>query len=128
MVYQFSPRARQQSARGGLRTADAVGVPLPAIVRMSHIVALAILLLAADLYAQTSTVIGTITFRDQRPAVNVFVSISGYYQYTDVSGRYKIEGVPQGRQHMIIKRGQTILWEGDVNIAGAVATVDQRLP
>jgi hypothetical protein len=60
--------------------------------------------------------------------VNVFVSIGGRYRYTDVGGRYKIQGVPQGRQHMTIKSGQIILWQGDVNINGTVATVDRVLP
>jgi len=88
----------------------------------------AILLLAADLRAQSSTVIGTIAYHNRKPAVNVFVSIGGRYRYTDVGGRYKIEGVPQGRQHMTIKSGQRILWQGDVNISGTIATVDRVLP
>jgi len=89
--------------------------------------AVAILLLAADLHAQTSIVIGTITNRNHKPAVNVLVSIGGRYRYTDVGGRYKLEGVPRGQQHMTIKKGQRILWQGDVNISGTTATVDQTL-
>jgi hypothetical protein len=87
-----------------------------------------VLLLTADLRAQTSTVIGTITYHNRKPAVNVYVSIGGRYRYTDVGGRYKLEGVPQGRQHMTIKSGQRILWQGEVNINGTIATVDRALP
>ena len=36
--------------------------------------------------------------------------------------------VPQGHQHMTIKSGQRILWQGDVNINGTIATMDQVLP
>ena len=100
----------------------------PTILRLSCVLAAVILLLAADLHAQSSTVIGTITYRNGKPAVNVFVTIGGRYRYTDVGGRYKIEGVPQGRQHMTIKLGQRILWQGDVNISGAFATVNRTLP
>ena len=97
--------------------------------RFSVVCALAaMLLLAADLRAETSTVIGTISHRNGTPAVNVFVSIGGHYRYTDVGGRYKIEGVPQGKQRMTIKSGQRILWEGEVTVTGAVATVDRVLP
>jgi len=87
-----------------------------------------ILLLAADLHAQTSTVIGTITYHNGKPAVNVYVSIAGRYRYTDVGGRYKIEGVPQGHQQMTIKTGKKILWQGDAIINGTIATVNRVLP
>ncbi len=90
--------------------------------------AAAVLLLAADLHAQTSMVIGTITYHNGNPAVNVFVSIGGRYRYTDVGGRYKIDGVPQGHQHMTIKSGQRILWQGDVDIGGPLITINQMLP
>jgi hypothetical protein len=96
--------------------------------RLSWLLAIGILLLPADLPAQTSTVIGTITYHNGKPAVSVFVSIAGRYRYTDVGGRYKIEGVPQGRQSMTIKRGQRILWHGDVNISGTTAVVNRVLP
>ena len=86
------------------------------------------LLLAADLHAQTSTVIGTITYHNGKPAVNVYVSIAGRYRYTDVGGRYKIEGVPQGHQQMTIKTGKKILWQGDAIINGTIATVNRVLP
>jgi hypothetical protein len=97
------------------------------ILRMSCILTVT-LLLAADLRAQTSTVIGTITYNNGNPAVNVFVSIGDRHRYTDVGGRYKIEGVPQGQQRMTIKSGRKILWQGDVTISGTIATLDRVLP
>ena len=128
MAYRFLHRGRQQDAGGEVGTADEVVSAWPTILRLSCVLAAVILLLAADLRAQTSTVIGTITYRNTKPAVNVYVSIGGRYRYTDVGGRYKVQGVPQGRQHMTIKSGQRTLWQGDVNINGTVATVDRVLP
>ena len=128
MAYGFLQRGRQHDAGGRVRTGDEVASTSPAILRLGCVLAVVILLLAADLHAQTSTVIGTITYRNGKPAVNVFVSIGGRYRYSDVGGRYKIEGVPQGRQHMTCRIGQRILWQGDVNINGSIATVDRVLP
>jgi len=99
-----------------------------AILRLIFVVTVATLLIATDLHAETSTVIGTITYRNGKAAVNVFVSIGGQYRYTDVSGRYKIQGVPQGHQHMTIKRGQNTLLQQDVIINGAIVTVNRVLP
>jgi hypothetical protein len=95
---------------------------------LSCLVALALLLLPRVLQAQTATVIGTITYQNGEPAVNVFVSIDGQYRYTDVGGRYTLQGVPQGRQHMTIKSGQKVLLQADVNITGPTTTVNQVLP
>jgi hypothetical protein len=89
---------------------------------------LSVWLLAAVVHAQGSTVIGTITYRNGKPAVNVLVSVGRGYRYTDVGGRYRIDGVAQGSQHMVIKNDRKLLWEGDVNIAGGVVTVDRVLP
>lgn len=83
---------------------------------------------ALPLQAQISTVVGTITYRDGRPATNVLVLISGHFRYTDMIGRYKIDGIPQGRQHMVVRNGGTILWQGDVNISGGITTVNQSVP
>jgi hypothetical protein len=96
--------------------------------KLSCVMAIAIIFFALELHAQTSTVIGTILYGDHRAAVNVFVSIGGLFRYTDVGGRYKLAGVPQGRQHMIIKKGTRVLWQGDVNISGTIATIDKVLP
>lgn len=78
-------------------------------------------------FAQGSTVYGTITDRNGRPVVHILVEIGENYRYTDVSGRFKIVGVPQGRQHMICRRGSTILWQGYVDIVGHEMVVNQRL-
>jgi len=92
------------------------------------IAVLLLLLLQSRVLAQASTVFGTITYRDGSPAVNILVFIGQGYRYSDVGGRYKIEGVPAGLQHMVCKRGPTILWQGDVHIAGAQMKLDQRMP
>ncbi len=128
MAYQGFPKDRQQDTRRKGRSACEVAPPSPAILRQICVIAAAILLLAPVLYAQTSTVFGTITYHNHQPAVNVYVSIGGVYRYTDGGGRYKIEGVPQGQQHMTIKSGQTVLWQGDVNISGAIVEVSRELP
>jgi len=90
----------------------------------------ALVLLAAGLRGQagTATVIGTIQHRDGKPAVNVLVWIAGNYRYTDVGGRYRIPGVPAGKQHMVIRSGKKILWQGDVNVAGRITTINQTIP
>jgi hypothetical protein len=129
MVCQFLfPGDRPHDTEGGVGRANTnVASPSLASVRLGCILAVAIMLLTADLRAQTSTVIGTITYANQKPAVNVFVSIAGRYRYTDVGGRYKIDGVPQGQQRMMIKSGQTVLWQGDVSISRVITTVDRVL-
>jgi hypothetical protein len=127
MTYRFFHRCSHQGG-GEVCTAREVASESRAFLSLSCLLAVAILLLAADLHAQTSTVIGTITYSNGTPAVNVFVSIAGLYRYTDVGGRYKIEGVPQGSQPMTIKSGQRILWQGAVNISGTTAVVDRVLP
>ena len=92
------------------------------------LLAVILLLQVSTLRAQTSTVIGTITDRAGKAAVNVLVTIGRDYRYTDVGGRYRIDNVPQGKQRMTIKRGNSVVWQGDVTISGAVATVNQTLP
>jgi hypothetical protein len=96
--------------------------------KMACVMISLLLLLEAQSLAQASTVIGTITYRDGKPAVHILVMIGNSYRYTDVGGRYKIDNVPPGRQHMICKQGSTILWQGDVDIAGAQIVLNQKLP
>jgi hypothetical protein len=96
--------------------------------RFGYAFAVTLLVLTATLRAQATTVIGTITYRTGKPAVNVYVSIGKGYRYTDVGGRYRIDGVPQGKQRMVIKSGRNVLWEGDVTISGTTATVNKVLP
>ncbi|HTP68533.1 MAG TPA: carboxypeptidase-like regulatory domain-containing protein [Dongiaceae bacterium] len=92
------------------------------------LVVLIVTLLGSPLpvFAQTSTVYGTITDRSGRPVVNILVEIGSNYRYTDVSGRYKIVGVPLGQQHMVCRRGSTILWQGDVQIAGSEMVLNRQ--
>ena len=103
MAYTFAKRSRQ----------------------FGGVLAVILLLQAATLRAQTSTVIGTITDRTGKAVVNALVTIGRGYRYTDVGGRYRIDNVSQGKQRMTIKRGNTVVWQGDVNISGTVATVNQ---
>jgi len=95
---------------------------------LGYVLAVILLLQAASLRAQTSRVIGTITYKTGKPAVNVLVTIGRGYRYTDVGGRYRIDDVSQGKQHMTIRSGQRVLWQGEVTISGTVATVNQVLP
>ena len=125
MGHPFLKKGR--NAKREARTGEVAAYASPVRLRLRYVVAV-MLLLAVSLSAQTSTVIGTIRYHNGKPAVNVFVSIGGLYRYTDVGGRYKIGSVPQGRQHMMIKSGQRILWQGEVNISGSTTTVDRVLP
>lgn len=97
---------------------------------ISLVLGLALVLLAAESRGQTkaATVIGTIQHRNGKPAVNVLVWIAGNYRYTDVGGRYKIPGVPPGRQRMVIRSGRRILWQGDVDVAGGITTINETIP
>lgn len=65
------------------------------------------LLLAPSLYADAATdaamVMGQITHRDNRPAVNVIVSVGGKFSVTDMQGRYLIQDVPLDRHTLQIK-------------------------
>lgn len=125
MVYRSFGQHRD--LEGEMSVADDVAYGSAITRILSCFIVAAILLLPLDLHAQTSTVIGTITYHNGRPAVNVLVSIGPHYRYTDVRGRYKIDGVSEGRQRMIIRRGQVILWQGDVNVSGTIATLNRVL-
>jgi hypothetical protein len=87
-----------------------------------------LVLLIAVLHAKTATVIGTITRRNNRPAANVLVWIAGQYRYTDVGGRYRIDGVPAGRQKVRVSGGGKVLLEVEVDIHDAVSPVNLKLP
>jgi hypothetical protein len=92
------------------------------------VLGLALVLLAAESRGQAATVIGTIQHRTGKPAVNVLVWIAGNYRYTDVGGRYRISGVPLGRQRMVIRSGRRVLWQGDVNVAAGTTTINETIP
>jgi len=89
---------------------------------------LATLLLVGSLYAQTSVVRGTITRRNGNPAVNVTVSIGGRASLTDVRGRYRVPGVPLGRQTMRILQNGRVLRELVVDVNAAAVTQNETLP
>jgi len=128
MAHPLFPRIWRPDAGEEVWNARQATCASSAIWRLSCIMAVAMLLLTADLRAQTATVIGTITYQNGKPAVNVFVSIGGQYRYTDVGGRYKLDGVAQGPQQMTIKSGQSVLLQEQVNITGTTMTVDRVLP
>jgi hypothetical protein len=87
------------------------------------------LILAAVLWcAQTVTVIGTITRRNNAPAANVLVSIAGQSRYTDVGGRYRIDGVHAGRQTVKVSSEGKVLLEKEVEINKAVSVINLKLP
>ena len=127
MPHRFFKGSSQQ--KPGVSAWNRRSTASPMILRLIFVLAISTLLTASDLSAaNTSTVIGTITYHNGKPAVNVLVSIGGRYRYTDVSGRYKIDGVPQGPQLMTIKRGQSTLLQERVTIASEITTVNRALP
>ncbi|MBZ5726418.1 MAG: carboxypeptidase-like regulatory domain-containing protein [Acidobacteriia bacterium] len=89
---------------------------------------LLVLLLAVSLYGQTAVVTGAVTRRNGAPAVNVTVSVGGRAGLTDVRGRYRIAGVPFGRQTWRVTHAGRVLREVQIEVSGAVVTHDERLP
>jgi hypothetical protein len=128
MAHRLFHKVRQQYATPEMWGANQVTSPSLVTLILSCFVAATLLFLAPVAQAQTSMVIGTIRNHNGTPAVNVLVTIGTQFRYTDVSGRYKIDGVGQGMQHMTVKRGQRVLLQQDVAISGASVTVDQVLP
>lgn len=116
------------SGSGGSNRRNATA--LRRLCSISLVLCFALVLLSAESHGQakTATVIGTIQHRNGKPAVNVLVWISGNYRYTDVGGRYKISGVPPGKQQMVIRSGRRILWRGDVDITGGFTTINETIP
>jgi len=96
------------------------------IHRLSLVVAT--LLLLGNLYAQTAVVSGTIAHRSGNPAVNVTVSIAGRASLTDVRGKYRVPGVPLGRQTMRILQNKKVLKQLVVNVSAAVVTQNETIP
>lgn len=101
------------------------GFTLPRQVR---VVGIGLILIMAVLHAQTATVIGTVTRQNNRPAANVLVLISGQYRYTDVGGRYRIDGVRVGRQKVKVSSGGKVLLEIEVNVHDALSVINLKLP
>jgi len=88
----------------------------------------ALLLTALTLQAQTTTVYGIITNRARRPAIHLLVSIARKIAYTDDSGRYRIDGVPSGRQKMVISSQGKVFLETDVKLDGPQQRIDRQIP
>lgn len=84
--------------------------------------------LAAVLYAQTTNVMGTITLKNNKPAVRVLVVIAGKSSITDIGGRYRIDQVPAGRQKMEIRQGNKVLLTAEVEVAKSGGTINKTLP
>ena len=78
--------------------------------------------------AQTLSVFGTITYQNNQPAKNVFVSIARKAAYTDDRGRYRIDDVPVGIQEMVISRGGWALLRVPVSISNSTRRIDKKLP
>jgi len=89
---------------------------------------LATLSLVGSLYAQTAVVSGTITHRNGKPAVNVTVSVAGLASLTDVRGKYRIPGVPFGRQTLRILQNRKVLKQLIVNVNATAVTHNETIP
>jgi len=96
--------------------------------RQVRVVGIGLVLLIAVLQAQTATVIGTITRQNNRPAANVLVLIAGKNRYTDVGGRYRIDGVPLGRQKIQVSSGGKVLLAVEKDIQGGMTVINLTLP
>jgi Carboxypeptidase regulatory-like domain len=96
--------------------------------RQVRVLGIGLILLVVVLYAKTVTVIGTITRNNNTPVVNVLVSLAGQYRYTDVGGRYRIDGVPVGRQKLTVSSGGKVLLEVGVNIRDQMSVFNLKLP
>ena len=99
--------------------------PLP---KLASVLALWIMLSAAVLHGQRGAVIGTIVHRNNTPAVNVLVSMAGKSRYTDVQGRYRLDGVPFGRYRMRIEKEGKLLGQADVDVQKPLTVLDQTIP
>lgn len=88
----------------------------------------ALSLFALTLQAQTAIVFGMITHRNGKPAIRLLVTIARKIAYTDVSGRYRIDGVPAGRQKMLVSSEGRVLLETEVTIKGSQQRIDRQIP
>ena len=96
--------------------------------RQVRVLAIGLILLIAVLHAQTATVIGTIKRQNNKPAANVLVLIAGKYRYTDVGGRYRIDGVPLGRQKAQVTSAGKVLLSVEVDIHDGLSVINLKLP
>jgi len=57
----------------------------------------------------TATVSGTIRLGTGKPAVGLVVAVGTRFNYTDISGYYRIDGVPYGEYDLQIRQGDKTL-------------------
>jgi hypothetical protein len=88
----------------------------------------ALILLSVLLQAQSATVSGVIVHRNNTPAVNYLVSIGSEARYTDVRGRYRIDGVRLGRYKVRIMREGRLIREADLDVRTAAVTFNLDVP
>jgi hypothetical protein len=100
--------------------------------KASSLLAVILLVSTTILFAQNGViVIGTIVRPNNIPAVNVYVSIAGVGRYTDIQGRYRLDGIPLGHQQMRVedpRQPSHILLEKPMDVSGPMARIDQTLP
>jgi len=90
--------------------------------------AIALLLLAAVLTAQTSIVYGKITLNNNQPATGVAVSIAGRTVLTDSGGRFRIDGVPYGTTSMVLTRQGAPVAKYEVTINQPQQQINKKCP
>ena len=87
-----------------------------------------IIWLVALLQAQTAMVSGVVTHRNKTPAVNYLVSIGTEARYTDIRGRYRIDGVRPGHYKLrILKDGRPVR-DAEVDVRGPALTFNLDVP
>jgi hypothetical protein len=102
------------------------------LIKASCLAAITLLAFTTVIFAQNGvTVTGTIVHSNNLPAVNVYVSIAGIGRYTDVQGRYRLDGVPLGQQKMRVEDpgqpGRVVL-DISVDVVGPTAHIDRVIP
>ena len=84
--------------------------------------------LVTILNAQTTIVTGLVTRRNKTPAVNYLVAIGAQARYTDVRGRYRIDGIRPGRYKLRITKDGRLVRDGDVDVRGPAMTLNFDVP
>jgi hypothetical protein len=98
-------------------------------IKGSVLLTVVVLAFTTILFAQNGVmVIGTIVHSDSAPAVNVYVSIAGVGSYTDVRGKYRLDGVPPGPQRMRVEYPRGVLLDKPVEVTVPMAHIDQMVP
>jgi hypothetical protein len=80
------------------------------------------------LQAQTATVSGLVTHRNKTPAVNYLVSIGGEARYTDIRGRYRMDGVRPGHYRLRIMKDGRVVRDVEVDVRGPAQTLNLDVP